>query len=1435
MTSAPQQTNGAFQPEHDGNTGAHQPTDDLDGFVERKLNTELSSIRSEVSGGRREHILQSLDERGTAQDLVRAQYTGRYPFELLQNANDAAAESPGRRAVRFLLTDNALLVANMGRGFGSEEVEAICSLGRSSKDPRKSIGYKGLGFKSVGEVTLTPQVFSPPFQFGFDADRVRAEVTAASGGDPLPPRQHLPVYAFPFPLRIEDAGEDAAMVQRCLEDGFVTAVRLPFRPGLQRREVEANLTALLTPELLLFLDATDALQLQGTATDFNASRERDSRGDHEHLVLNTNGEQRQWLVWRRKIEVPDQALVAALGESWKNVTHVAAATAVPLDDHGDPADPGKPLPVHVYFPTEDTAGLPLLLHADFALDLDRRHIGRAPETRPYNRWLADQLVGLVTGMVAPRLAAMFPTTAASVNLLAPHPAVGEGGQHIASRYSEEAADVEFLPCRDGKLRSADAARLLPAGLPHPECAEQWLNLSDLGNLVNVDGLSDHAEEWLRRQLQLPALTVADAISRLREPSGDPTETYRWLLEWETQAGSRLWAALGDVRCVRTTAGDWLEPDQVFFPREKEAPDLPVDVPVHIVMVPDLPGLTDLLGRAGVRPFRWRELVTERILPLLTEVETEPDLRRRAHQVLDAYFRSEGSGDQEIHSRLGDVLVPASTADGGSHSLAPADRVYFSAAWTGSDELERLYGSFEACEFLATTVPTSGDERADAESYFGWLGVADRPRLLSAVADTADRYRLGNLARHPHAAFNPWWWQWQQTVSFRRNKTCDQHHPESQQLYESHAVDRLHELLGTEDRDRLLLLAQLLASCWPTYQQAMTATITCRHGSHRGERSRSVPSVLAHMLTTAAWLPCVEQNHLTVAVPSDVWRAAPHLSRRVRSQLPLLDEGLDRRSYAHAWQDLGLVDSARPQADDLVTLLRRLADQNAGSASGHDRGGDVAADVVDTSRWAMKELDEALARSPADQPLADDVPLLARSGERFLFAVQPYLADDPLLIDAWSDQYPVLAVEPDLRALVIWAGLRTLTDLVETHPVPHRPHEDWGDRVAADLDAVKPYLAAVAVESTPSRADQILPRLRSLEILACESLELRYRLGTVERTKAEPTVYIQQRREGEGPRSRIVGRAFLEVRTPDAAPDWYAFGPALADFLLVPRQADAFSLLLTATDAQRRRFLESRHIAEEKVDDVRIHLLLPTVVEDVVGPLPDITNEAASATAASVVHPEETPAAPTTQNSGPTPTAAPTSGPAPATAEEPPPLADEVVTMLDVVDGKVNEPAPTAVQPSAGRRSHSIDWESAVLISQDRGRRGEQWVLRQEQHRVSTAGQSALQVVWQSNNDPESNYDIRSVDEHGRDIYIEVKSTAGTDPAAPFEITSGELRMALRYRDRYWVYRVLDVNSARPQIIRYRDPITMVERGAGALRVASARLYLAPPDSIQEDT
>ena len=99
-------------------------------------------------------------------------------MELLQNAHDALADGRVRGKVEFVVTDDALLVANEGVPFDEQRIGALVRLGASDKSVergrRHAIGYKGVGFTSVFEISEMPQCVSRDVSFAFDGARARA-------------------------------------------------------------------------------------------------------------------------------------------------------------------------------------------------------------------------------------------------------------------------------------------------------------------------------------------------------------------------------------------------------------------------------------------------------------------------------------------------------------------------------------------------------------------------------------------------------------------------------------------------------------------------------------------------------------------------------------------------------------------------------------------------------------------------------------------------------------------------------------------------------------------------------------------------------------------------------------------------------------------------------------------------------------------------------------------------------------------------------------------------------------------------------------------------------------------------------------------------------------------------------------------------------------
>ena len=95
-------------------------------------------------------------------------------IELIQNAHDALFDIEKRKADKDTPEDKgrievvianeppfgALYLANDGSPFTESNFISLSRFGQSDKDPEKHIGNKGIGFRSVLEITRVPEIFS---------------------------------------------------------------------------------------------------------------------------------------------------------------------------------------------------------------------------------------------------------------------------------------------------------------------------------------------------------------------------------------------------------------------------------------------------------------------------------------------------------------------------------------------------------------------------------------------------------------------------------------------------------------------------------------------------------------------------------------------------------------------------------------------------------------------------------------------------------------------------------------------------------------------------------------------------------------------------------------------------------------------------------------------------------------------------------------------------------------------------------------------------------------------------------------------------------------------------------------------------------------------------------------------------------------------------
>lgn len=512
-------------------------------------------------------------------------YRGRCVLELLQNAHDALtgfkATHPER--VTFLLKtrpDPVLLVANTGKAFKRKDFKGICQLGQSPKDPNKSVGNKGLGFRSVLEVSSAPEIWSSvakgqdsAFEFRFDPGVCKRVAFALSdlgtiGLDARSPfdnserlvdwtEEHLQSYRDRLADEGIDAGEEARAflspydiplpmserrdaVDELLREGHVTVVCLPLDGGRTgevkdavaavRSQLEDLLdisTTVFLPKLRKLVVGIDdeltvvqrMVEADGAFCGYGRSRSQ-KVSISRATPLKEESETHRFRVWTRQLGGEED-------HQWAESIRRAVRHLPNRWPEVDSVELGVavregPEAVKgrfvIFLPTEMKTGTGAHINAPFFGSLDRRRIQFDDE---FNQMLLGCVVDLSLDAIQD-LASAEPEDArgrAIVDILASHGNVGETGNSMQNMLCE---------------RSSEGTTPLKKQLV-VLCDGGWTALGSARLMPPIkDGLAISADEWRRSATFAVVSRALDGrktqVGRLLEELGDseaPTET-EWM-------------------------------------------------------------------------------------------------------------------------------------------------------------------------------------------------------------------------------------------------------------------------------------------------------------------------------------------------------------------------------------------------------------------------------------------------------------------------------------------------------------------------------------------------------------------------------------------------------------------------------------------------------------------------------------------------------------------------------------------------------------------------------------------------------------------------------------------------------------------------------------------------------------------------------------------
>ncbi len=265
-------------------------------------------------------------------------------LELVQNADDCYSDK-----VVFDLFDDRLIVGNTGTPFDEKNVEALSNIGRSTKG-EDHIGFFGIGFKSVFQVSDAPEIHSGPYHFRYDDQNLIVPEWIES------PKWRPSSGAI-----------------------FV----LPFKHGKQIFKVIEKQLSKFDGSVLLFLKHLKKIHVKKVT--FKIEPFGDSKND---FCLYRNEKQTShWKKYSDIFPIPQtkqRTLQIDRGRRWSKKKREEIAISFKVDKRGSALLDRKGR-LYAFFPTEITTGLSFNLQADFLVPLTRTTLQNP--SGEWNQWI----------------------------------------------------------------------------------------------------------------------------------------------------------------------------------------------------------------------------------------------------------------------------------------------------------------------------------------------------------------------------------------------------------------------------------------------------------------------------------------------------------------------------------------------------------------------------------------------------------------------------------------------------------------------------------------------------------------------------------------------------------------------------------------------------------------------------------------------------------------------------------------------------------------------------------------------------------------------------------------------------------------------------------------------------------------------------------------
>lgn len=290
-----------------------------------------------------------------------------FVYELLQNANDYPVE--GKMVdVEFHITDNYLLFLHSGDKFNVRNISGICGINEKEKIAnRKTIGYKGIGFKTV--FLNNHYVYIRTGEYSFRFDQGETPEKKQNGGKIK--RQNAPFQVLPIWTEHDEVSTEVNSVFDKVDKRF--QVKIALRPDSPKKlHSGKNCYKKLFSDvfsdsnIILFVPNIQSVRVFVKGLEIkncNRNNEKWIVSDYEHEIEKSFQEIVNKTIEKESSRIP---------EKYKDFDKTKVSFACKRKENR--IEPIKNANIYCYLPTKASWGLPFLMNTDMIPKGDRNDI-----------------------------------------------------------------------------------------------------------------------------------------------------------------------------------------------------------------------------------------------------------------------------------------------------------------------------------------------------------------------------------------------------------------------------------------------------------------------------------------------------------------------------------------------------------------------------------------------------------------------------------------------------------------------------------------------------------------------------------------------------------------------------------------------------------------------------------------------------------------------------------------------------------------------------------------------------------------------------------------------------------------------------------------------------------------------------------------------------